>query len=133
MGFKTSAESRLDQARSGARRLGEDVRDSAEHAYDNSREFADDSLGRVSDKVRDLRRDLEPAVDQMRYRARRAARQSMDAASDARDRTREAVDYYTDATGRYVADQPVRSVLIAAAAGAAIAALLMSARNRGNR
>lgn len=131
MGFKTSADSRVDQARGSARRLGEDVRDSAEHAYDNSREFANDSLGRVSEKMRDLRRDLEPAVDQLRYRARRAARQGMDVASEARDRTRETVEHYTDATGRYVADQPVRSVLIAAAAGAALAALLMAARGRG--
>ena len=133
MGFKTSAESKLDQARGNARRLGEDVRDSAESAYDSSREFANDSLGRVSEKMRDLRRDLEPAVDQLRYRARRAARQGMDAASDARDRTLETVDHYTDATGRYVADQPVRSVLIAAAAGAALAALLIAARNRSDR
>ena len=133
MGFKKSAESGLDHARGSARRLGEEMRDSAEHAYDDSREFANDSLGRVSEKVRDLRRDLEPAVDQLRYRARRAARQGMDAASEARDRTRETVDYYTDATGRYVADQPVRSVLIAAAAGAVLAALLMAARGRGDR
>ncbi len=99
--------------------MGEELRNSAESAYDQGREYANDSLGRVSDKVRDLRRDLEPAVDQLRYRARRAARQGIDAAGEARDRTRETVEHYTDVTGRYVADQPVRSVLIAAAAGAA--------------
>ena len=37
---------------------------------------------------------------------------------------------YADVTGRYVSQQPVRSVLIAVAAGAAIAALVVAARRR---
>jgi len=35
-----------------------------------------------------------------------------------------------DVTGRYIADQPVRSVLVAAAAGAAITALIVLASRR---
>lgn len=133
MAFRSSVDSKIDQARGAAGRAGDDMRDSAEQVYESGREFAQDSLGRISDKIQDLRRDLEPAMDQLRYRARRAARRGMDVASDARDRTREAVDHYSDVTGRYVTDQPVRSVLIAAAAGAALAALLIAARSRGNR
>lgn len=115
--------------KSSTRKFGEDAIDSAEEALESTRAFANDSLGRVSEKVRDLRRDLEPAMDHLRYRARRAARRGMDAADQARERTKETVNHYADVTGQYVSDQPVRSILIAVAAGAALAALILAARN----
>ena len=133
MPFKSSLNSKIDQTRGAAQRTGDEIQDSAEHALESGREFARESLGRISEKVRDLQRDLEPAFDHLRYRARRVTRRGLDAASDARERTRDAVDHYADATGRYVSDQPVRSLLIAAAAGAALAAIVIAARSRSDR
>ena len=38
--------------------------------------------------------------------------------------------HYAEATRRYVSEQPLRSTLIAAAAGGALAALILSIRKR---
>ena len=91
-----------------ANHLANHVLKSAEHAYDMTRNFADESL------------------DQ----AQRFARRGLDAASDAGAKAQKTLARYADSTGEYVANQPMKSVLIAAAAGAAIATLVLSARRR---
>jgi len=58
MAFRSSVDSKIDQARGAAHRAGDDVRDSAEQVYESGRDFAQESLGRISDKIQDLRRDL---------------------------------------------------------------------------
>jgi ElaB/YqjD/DUF883 family membrane-anchored ribosome-binding protein len=91
----------------------------AENALDSSRQLASQVLGRASDRVRDLR-----------VGARDLASKSVDAASEAAAAAQKQISRYADVTGRYVAQQPVKSVLIAVAAGAAIAALVVAARRR---
>jgi ElaB/YqjD/DUF883 family membrane-anchored ribosome-binding protein len=80
--------------------------------------------------VNELRASIEPAIDQFASQAQRLAKRSFEAASHTGARAQEAVGRYGRATGRYVAEQPVKSVLIAAAAGAAIALLVAAARKR---
>ena len=94
-----------------ANHLASHVLKSAEQAYDMTRNFADESL------------------DQ----AQRFARRGLDAASDAGAKAQKTLTRYADSTGEYVANQPMKSALIAAAAGAAIATLLLSARRRNDR
>lgn len=94
-----------------ARQLANHVLKSAEQAYDTTRGFADESL------------------DQ----AQRFARRGLDAASDAGAKAQKTLVRYADSTGEYVASQPMKSLLMAAAAGAAIAALLLSVRHRNGR
>lgn len=102
----------------------------AEEAVESTRAFAQDSLDRATDKVHDLRRNLEPAIDQLASRAEKAVRSSLQAVSHTGERAQQTLNRYADATGRYVAEQPVKSVLIAAATGAAVAALYMALHNR---
>lgn len=94
-----------------AHHLANQVLKSAEQAYDTTRNFADESL------------------DQ----AQRFARRGLDAASDAGAKAQKTLVRYADSTGEYVANQPMKSILIAAAAGAAIATLLLSVRHRNGR
>ncbi|TAG32947.1 MAG: hypothetical protein EAZ34_08900 [Polaromonas sp.] len=49
------------------------------------------------------------------------------------DKARQSLSRCASATTGYVAEQPMRSVLIAAAAGAAVALLVASSRQRRNR
>ena len=58
------------------------------------------------------------------------ATKGVDAASEAALAAQKQLTRYADVTGRYVSQQPVKSVLIAVAAGAAIAALVVAARRR---
>ena len=54
----------------------------------------------------------------------------MDMATQAKDRAKESLSHYSEATSRYVAEKPVQSILIAAATGAAVALLVSSFRGR---
>jgi ElaB/YqjD/DUF883 family membrane-anchored ribosome-binding protein len=81
----------------------------------------------AGEKVRELRRDAEPAVEQLAARVQQAVQRGLDAASTTSARAQRRLEQAADVTGRYISDQPVRSVLIAAAAGAAITALIVLA------
>lgn len=116
-----------NKAASSARNLSDDVVQSADKALESTRNFANDSIDKAGNKVRELRQDVDPLVEQITARAQELASRGIEYASDAKYKAQQRLSQYADATGRYVADQPVRSVLIAAATGAAIAALILIA------
>ena len=60
-------------------------------------------------------------------RVQLGVQRGLDAASSTSARAQRRLEQAADRTGRYITDQPVRSVLIAAAAGAAITALIVLA------
>ena len=84
-----------------------------------------------------IARDAVPAIghasNEMLQGARDAAHASRDDASRALDKAQQSLSRYASATTHYVAEQPMRSVLIAAAVGAAVALLVASSRQRRNR
>jgi ElaB/YqjD/DUF883 family membrane-anchored ribosome-binding protein len=63
-------------------------------------------------------------------KAQKMAQHSRDLAAEVRERARQSLQRAAGVTGRYVADQPVRSILIAAGVGAGVALLLATARQR---
>lgn len=121
----------LREASKATRRLSDDVLQHAEQAAEATRDFADEAIDKAGAQVRELRDEFDPAVDLLATKARKLARRGLAAASDTGAQAQRALARCADATGKYVAEQPVKSVLIAAAAGAAIAALLMASRPRG--
>ncbi|GAB2584664.1 hypothetical protein GCM10027034_16250 [Ramlibacter solisilvae] len=92
--------------RSGDPTYAEDPRGMATQALDSTREFAGTALERAGERMRDLR-----------YGVR-----------DMANRGASSMGEYAHATSRYVSDQPVRSALIAAAIGAAVAGLVLALR-----
>jgi ElaB/YqjD/DUF883 family membrane-anchored ribosome-binding protein len=101
---------RAPQAASG-RRLAQDAAETGGNLFDNTREFAAQALERAAHRMRDLREGVADS-------ATAAQRQ---------------VGAYTDATRRYVADQPLRAALIAAAVGALVTAAILMLRRRSGR
>lgn len=112
------------------RQNSEGLLQSAGHAIDTTRDFANDALDKAEDKVRTLRGEIDPLVDLLASKAQKLARQSLDMATQAKDRAQQSMSRASDATTRYVAEQPLRSVMIAAAVGAAVALLVSAARHR---
>lgn len=96
---------------------------------DSTRNYAHDALDEAQEKLHGLRHAVDPVVDKLASNAQKLARQSMDMANQARQKAQDSLSRYADVTTQYVAAQPVRSVLIAAAVGAAVALLVSSARN----
>ena len=80
--------------------------------------LADDTMA----KMRDLRYGMQDMTSR-----------GLSAVGDTASAAQERLGRYAGATGRYVSEQPVRSALIAAAIGAAVAAIVMVARSRRNR
>lgn len=117
-------------ALSGTRQATDGMLQSAGTAVDSTRDYASQGLDKAEDKVRELRGSVDPLVDMLASRAQKLARQSLDMAAEAKEKAQQSLTRYANATTHYVSEQPVRSVLIAAAVGAAVALLVSSARNR---
>lgn len=75
---------------------------------------------------------IDPMVDLMAVTAQKLAKQSMNMAADAKEYAQHAMNRASKASTQYVSEQPVRSVLIAAAVGAAVAVAITSLRSRDN-
>jgi ElaB/YqjD/DUF883 family membrane-anchored ribosome-binding protein len=105
----------------------------ANRAIDSTREYAKSALDSAERRVGQLRSQVDPMVDMLATKAQKLARQSMDMASEARSRAEESFHDASAATSRYVSQQPVRSVLIAAAIGAAVALIVSSSRHRDDQ
>lgn len=113
-----------------AAQLAEEARHTATDAVETTRAYAQNAVNAAGEKVRDLRRDMEPAVEQIAARVQQAVQRGLDSATKTGALAQRRFEQAADVTGRYIADQPVRSVLVAAAAGAAITALIVLAARR---
>lgn len=126
----TPFSSKSGEAMTDLRQGSEQMLQGAGKALDSTRDYANQALDRAESKVRDLRGEVDPLVEMLAAKAQKLARQSLDMAAEAKEKARQSLTRYADATTQYVSDQPVRSVLIAAAVGAAVALLVASARQR---
>lgn len=122
-----------NEAGPAIRHASDEVLKSAGSAVESTRLYANDALDKAEDKVRQLRGSIDPMVDQLASKAQKLARQSMDMAAEAKDRAQQSFNRAADVTTRYVAEQPLRSVLIAAAVGAAVALLVSASRKHNDR
>ena len=127
IGSRTAQESM-----SGVRHASDELLQAAGNAVNSTRNFTNDALDKADDKVRGLRNSLDPVVDILATQAQKLARHSLDLASEAKERAEQSFQRAARVTTRYVSDQPLRSVLIAAAVGAAVALLVSYSRNRNH-
>ena len=104
----------------------------AHRALDSTREYATSALENAEGKMRGLHSRVDPMVDLLAEKAQKLARQSFDMATEARQRAQQSLNQASLATSRYVSEQPSRSVLIAAAVGAAVALLISASRDRNS-
>ena len=114
------------------RDASKDLLKTADNALDVTRDYANHALDKAENKVRELRGEVDPMVDMLAAKAQKLARQSLDMAAEAKDKAQQSLSRYANATTHYVAEQPMRSVLIAAAVGAAVALLVAFSRQRRN-
>lgn len=112
------------------RHASDELLQTAIKAMDSTQEFASDTLDQAAHTVRTFRSNIDPVGDMLAATAQKLARQSMDMATDAKDYAQHALNRAAKVSTRYVSDQPVRSVLMAAAVGAVVATLISYARNR---
>ncbi len=112
------------------RQASEDIIQGASGAADMTREHAHEALDKAQSRLRQLRGNVDPVVDMLASKAQKMAQHSLDLASEAKDRAEQSLKRAAGVTTRYVAEQPVRSILIAAGVGAGVALLVAAARQR---
>jgi ElaB/YqjD/DUF883 family membrane-anchored ribosome-binding protein len=82
----------------------------------------------VSGAAEEARQAGSHALERTRHLASQAMRRSASTVSDATAAAQRQLGHYAHATRLYVSEQPVKSALIAAAIGAAVAALVLAIR-----
>ncbi|NML43815.1 DUF883 family protein [Ramlibacter sp. G-1-2-2] len=90
-----------------------------ENTLATTRRLASEALDRASSTVKDLRSNMQDA-----------ANRGMDAMSSRASAAQRYMGEYARTSQRYVADNPMKAALIAAAVGAAVAGIVIAMRHR---
>lgn len=111
--FATEASSVADQAA-----------DTAYNAVRSTQSVANQAFDRLGDKIESARDQAVPLINRLSSQAEIAARRGVDAVRDTSAQVREKALKASDTTVAYIKDEPLKAVLIAAATGAALMALV---------
>ena len=98
--------------------------DPSDSALKSSQHLASEALDTLSDKVQEVKDEAMPVLNRVAAKAEELARRSADAVRDRSADIKERATRASDATLGYIKDEPVKAILIAAATGAALMALL---------
>jgi ElaB/YqjD/DUF883 family membrane-anchored ribosome-binding protein len=97
---------------------------SADQAIRSTQRVANDALSSLAGTAQNLREHAAPVVDRVAERARALAHQGVDTVRERSHQLSDSAHRVADGTRHYVQDQPVKSLLIAAATGAVLMGLL---------
>ena len=97
---------------------------SADQAIRSTQRVANEALSGLAGSAQNLREHAAPMVDRVAERASALAHQGVDAVRDRSHQLSESAHRVADGTRTYVREEPVKSLLIAAATGAALMGLL---------
>lgn len=106
-----------------------DLNAAAAEASETARRATSEALGQVESAAHSLREKVEPTVARLASQAETLARRGYDAVLDGAHNARERAAQVNDRAVSYVKDEPVKAVLIAAATGAALMALVSLVRS----
>ena len=116
-----------------AANLADRAADSATQAIRSTQGVANAAFDRLNDKVEATRDRAVPIVDRLASQADVARQRSLDALRDTAAQVRDTATRVQDTTVGYVRGEPVKALLIAAATGAALMALVgLMSRSRSD-
>ena len=104
--------------------LADEAAQSAENAIKSTQRAANGALDSLSSTVQDVRDQAAPAYNRIKIQTEELAQRGMEALRDSSRQVRETAAKASDQTVNYIKDEPLKSVLIAAATGAALMALV---------
>jgi len=104
-----------------ARNVTDSALQGAQSAVKATREAAESTMHKAEESVKDWRDGVDPVISDLAAKAQALAEKSINYCAQTSTRLREQMEDCTDATTRYVRDQPGKSMLLAVATGAAIA------------
>jgi ElaB/YqjD/DUF883 family membrane-anchored ribosome-binding protein len=112
--------------------LADQAANTADKAIRSTQQVANGALDSLAGSVQDVRQKAAPLLNRASEQAAELAHRGVAAVRDTSQHLRESAQRATDSTVDYVKAEPVKAMLIAAATGAALMALLsLMARSRG--
>jgi len=129
-----AADATKDLVNNAADNAKEGVNNAAETAKEGvnaTRKMASEAADKVQEGLESAQKQVAPVIDDLAARAQELANRSIHFCADTSERARQQLQCAAEATNRYVVEQPAKSLVMAAAAGAAIAtAFLWGSRSR---
>ncbi len=122
-----------DKAADAVRHAADSTLNSAEKALSSTRSAANQQLDRAAGAVSGMQAEVDPTINELAAKAQALAERSINYCAERGERIRHQVDQYSEATNRYVVDQPAKSMMIAFGSGAALATLLILAMRGSSR
>jgi len=113
--------------------IADQASQSADNAIRSTQRAATDAIDSVAGSAQDLRNQVAPLINRAGEQASALAQRGVNAVRDTSQHLRDTAQRATDGTVMYIKDEPLKSMLIAAATGAALMALVgMLSRSRGH-
>lgn len=106
-----------------ASQLADEATQNADDAIKSTQRAANTALDKLSDKVHEAGDHAAPVISRLASQAEALTRKTVDAVRDGSKRARLQATNAANSTVGYIKEEPVKSVLIAAAAGAALFAI----------
>lgn len=104
--------------------LADQTAQSAEQVIRSTQRVANEALESLSGSVQDMRQQAAPVLNRVGEQASALVRHGVDSVRDTSRQLRENALHASDSTVKYIKDEPVKAILIAAATGAALMALI---------
>ena len=104
--------------------MADQAADSAAQALRSTQSVANQAFDRLNDKLESARDTAVPLINRLSSQAETVARRGVEAVRDTGAQVRERALKASDSTVSYIKDEPVKAMLIAAATGAALMALI---------
>ena len=104
--------------------LADQAAHSADNAIRSTQQVANNALDTLAGKVHDVRDQAAPLLNSATAQASALTQRGLDAVRDSSQQLRDKAHRASDTTVQYIKDEPVKSMLIAAATGAALMALV---------
>ena len=114
--------------------LADQAAQSADNAIRSTQRVTHDALDSLAGTVQDVRNEATPLLNRATEQASALAQRGVNAVRDSSQQLRDRAVRATDSTVMYIKDEPLKAMLIAAATGAALMALvglLSRSRHRG--
>ncbi len=104
--------------------LADQAAHSADNAIRSTQQVANHAFDGLAVKVQDVRDQATPLLNRASEQASALAQRGLDAVRDSSQQLRDKAVRASDTTVQYIKDEPVKAMLIAAATGAALMALV---------
>lgn len=106
---------------------------SADQAIKSTQRIANEALNGLSNSVEELRHEAAPLLNRATEQVSALAHRGVDAVREGSHQLRDKAQHASDRTVGYIQEEPVKAMLIAAATGAALMALVsLVTRSRHN-